>query len=105
MSPDYELVERMVLRYAMVERVLNLSTSGVQVADARRWINEIKQQAQAMWDAITVDVRSEEAVERLAAAEEDNLLRVLNELRHLDLDSIELALPNTETMEQRGVHT
>lgn len=101
---DYHQTFTLYERYALWEGIFNTTTSYPQMTLAKRYLGEIKEQSQALWDVITTTDMSRESTRRLAEAEESGILRALNELRNLDLDSIELRLPDTETFEQRGVH-
>lgn len=105
MNADYVMADRLVARYAQWDYIINTSTSGPQVTLALRALGEIKAQAQALWEAITeADVLVPDAAERLAEAQETGVLAVVNELRNLDVDSIQLSLPDTRLFEHRGVH-
>lgn len=104
-STDEQMVKTLVARYTAALESLEAATSATAIVNARSTLKDVKEQAQALWQAIVEAGATFESIDRLHAAFDAGFLGALSELRDLDLDSLILFPPNTETLEQRGVHT
>jgi hypothetical protein len=105
LSHDESMVRSLAARYALAVESLENAPNHVVMSRSRDTLEDIKVSAQALWDAIVEGGLTHEAHIRRADALDSGLLYLLNDLRNLDLDSLLITLPNTETLEQRGVHT
>ena len=99
---DVERANVLAARYADALERLENATNHAAVANARAALLDVKVQARG---CLVVLLSLPLESPRMVAAAEAGVLDLLISLRDLDLGNLIINLPNTETFEQRGIHT